>query len=63
MGASSNKEENKVQMRIIGCTYDIKNYNYTQIINNANGKCVNNEIDSEVKVLGGGAVEELVFQK
>ena len=63
MGASSNKEENKVQIQIIKCTYDIKNYNYTQIINNTNGEYINNEIESKIKILNNGAIEELVFQK
>ena len=63
MGASGNKEENKVQIQIIKCTYDIKNYNYTQIINNTNGKYINNEIESKIKILNNGAIEELVFQK
>jgi len=48
------------------CTYEIKDKdinNYIQIINNRNGKYINNEIEAKIKILNNGEKEPLIFKK
>ena len=47
----------------IKCTYEISDYNYTQIINNTDGSEINKEIESKIKILNNGKEEKLVFKK
>ena len=52
-------------LSLIRCIYYIKDYNYTQIINNRGEgeKTVNEEIESKIKILNGNHREKLIFQK
>ena len=49
------------------CTYDVKNYNETQIINDRcyvnNREVINEEIKSKIKILNYTKKEELIFKK
>ena len=45
------------------CTYDIKDYNEQQIINDRDINEVNEEIKSKIKMLNGNQKEELIFKK
>ena len=45
----------------IKCTYDIKDYNETQIINFRGEKTINEEIESKVKIWNDGKAEKLIF--
>ena len=47
----------------IKCTYEIKNNDFVQIINNRGEKYINDEIESKVKILNGDGTEPLSFQK
>ena len=47
----------------IKCTYDIKDYNFTQILNYRGEKTINKEIESKIKILNGNTKEPLVFKK
>ena len=47
----------------IKCTYEIKNYDFVQIINNKGRQYINDEIESKIKILNGDKKEPLVFQK
>jgi surface protein len=47
----------------IKCTYEIMNYNYTQIINNTDGIEVNKDIESKIKILNSGREEKLILTK
>ena len=48
---------------LIRCTYDVKDYNLVQIMNNRGEKYINEEIESKIKILNGDKREPLVFQK
>jgi len=45
------------------CIYDIKDHNYTQIINNQYLDYINEEIESKIKILINNKKENIVFQK
>ena len=47
----------------IKCSYDIKDYNETQIINFRGQKNINEEIESKVKIWNGEKAEKLIFKK
>ena len=47
----------------IKCTYDIKNKDYVQILNYKGEKCINDEIESKIKILNGDQKEPIIFQK
>ena len=47
----------------IKCTYEIKDNNYIQIINNRGNTGVNKEIESKVKIWNNGKKENLIFKK
>ena len=46
----------------IKCIYEIKDNNYTQIINNT-GDYTNKEIEKKIKILNGDKKEKLIFKK
>ena len=48
---------------LIRCTYDIKDDNLVQIMNNRGEKYINEEIESKIKILNGDQREPLVFKK
>ena len=50
------------QMQII-CTYDIKDNNEIQIINNKDKDDVNEEIEQKIKILNGEKKDKLIFKK
>ena len=56
---------NKINNNIsyIKCTYEIKDNNYIQIINNRDLEYVNEEIESKVKIWNNGKKENLIFKK
>ena len=60
-----NKKESKIFTNKISfkCIYDIKDHNYTQIINNQFRGLINDEIESKVKILNNNKKENLIFQK
>ena len=47
----------------IKCTYEIKDNNYIQIINNRYLDIINEEIESKVKIWNNGKKENLIFKK
>ena len=47
----------------IKCTYDIKDFNMTQILNYRGETYINEEIETKIKILNGAKTEPLVFQK
>ena len=47
----------------IKCTYDIKDFNETQIINFRGEEYINEEIESKVKQFNGEKTEKLIFKK
>ena len=47
---------------MIKCTYDIKDLNETQIINNNLGNLINKDIESKVKIWNNNK-EKLIFKK
>ena len=47
----------------IKCTYDIKNNDFVQILNNRGEKYINEEIESKIKILNGDIKESLTFRK
>ena len=47
----------------IKCTYEIIDYNYTQIINNNDGVEVNKDIEYKIRILNNGRKEKLVLTK
>ena len=53
----------KKEISYIKCTYDIRDYNSTQIINYKGITYINEEIESKIKILNGDIIEPLVFQK
>jgi len=58
-----NKEselDNKISFR---CSYDIKNDDDIQIINDQSDKKINEEIKSKIKILNHGKIEKLIFKK
>ena len=44
------KRQKKEEISLIKCTYLIKDNNYTQIINNKDGECINEDIDKKIKI-------------
>ena len=50
-------------MSYIKCTYEIKDNNETQILNNKGEKFTNEEIESKIKMLNGDKKEKLIFTK
>ena len=63
----SSKEFNNIinnySEMIIKCTYDIKDNNEIQIINDRNGDDVNGEIQQKIKILEGNQKYNLIFEK
>ena len=53
----------KKNISYIKCTYEIKDNNDTQIINNTDGKNTNEEIGKKIKILNGDKKEKLIFKK
>ena len=47
----------------VRCTYDIKDYNETQIINDRGRKYINEEIGAKIKIWNNGNKERLIFKK
>ena len=47
----------------IKCTYEIKDYNYIQMINNTDGSEVNNDIENKIRILNNGKEEKLILKK
>ena len=47
----------------IKCTYDIKDNNFIQILNNRGEININEEIESKIKILNSDKKEPLVFKK
>ena len=58
-------KQNKRPKYSFRCTYEIKDYNATQIINNCfkNNMLLNEEIESKIKILNGNKKEKLIFKK
>ena len=56
-------QEVKNEIPLITCIYEIKDNNYTQIINNKSRLYANEEIEKKIKILNGDKKEKLVFQK
>ena len=48
---------------LIKCTYDIKDLNETQIINNRYEDIINEDIESKIKILNMNKKENLIFRK
>ena len=48
---------------MIKCTYDIKDVNETQIINNGYKDIINKDIESKIKILNMNKKENLIFRK
>ena len=61
----NNKKESKNTKNKISfkCIYDIKDFNYTQIINNQYEYLVNEEIEQKIKIINNNKKENIVFQK
>ena len=51
---------NKVSFR---CTYDVKDFNEVQIINDRNKSFINEEIKSKIKIINNNKKEELILKK
>ena len=47
----------------ISCTYDIKDFNETHIINDRGEKYINEEIGAKIKIMNGNRIENLTFKK
>ena len=45
------------------CTYEIKDYNEIQIINDRDNDYINEEIKSKIKIINGDKIEDLVLVK
>jgi len=48
---------------LIKCTYDIKDLNETQIINNRYENYINEDIKSKIKILNNNKKEKLIYKK
>ena len=48
---------------LIKCTYEIKDLNETQIINNRIENMINKDIESKIKILNMNKKENLIFRK
>ena len=53
----------KIGISYIRCTYEIKDFNEIQIINDRSENYSNQEIASKIKILNGDKKEELIFRK
>ena len=51
------------EVSLIKCTYEIKDNDYIQIINNRDTKNVNKEIETKIKILNNGKKEQIIFKK
>ena len=51
------------KISFIKCTYEISDYNFTQIINNTDGVEFNKEIEIKIKIINHGKEEKLIFKK
>ena len=51
------------KLTYIKCTYEILDYNLTQIINNTDGNEINKDIESKIKIINNGIEEKLIFTK
>ena len=54
---------NNNNISYIKCTYEIKDNNYIQIINNRDKEDVNEEIESKIKIWNNAKKENLIFKK
>ena len=65
-GRRKNNDENiniSKGIPYIKCTYDTKNFDLVQLINNKGETGKNEEIESKIKIWNGDKKEPLVFQK
>ena len=60
---NNKKSKNSVNQISFKCLYEIKDYNYTQIINNQFEHFINNDIEPKIKILNNNKKESLIFQK
>ena len=60
---NSNDSNSFEDISKIKCTYEIKENDYVQIINNKSGIDINEEIEKKIKILNGGKKEKLIFKK
>ena len=57
---ANQSQHNKISFK---CFYDIRDHNYTQIINNRYENLINNEIEAKIKILNNNKIENIIFQK
>ena len=60
---NNKKSKNSVNQISFKCLYEIKDYNYPQIINNQFEDFINIDIEPKIKILNNNKKESLIFQK